>query len=124
MGRILKHNTIVRRVPYFGEIVRLRAGEEAPDWALDQLGEHLFEEPTANKPVAVDKRDRSLPKSEPKPEPVPERIEVPNRGAHVSQWRKFLEAHNFDVPKGTSRDEMIEMAEEKIEGIEIPEDEE
>lgn len=124
MARILKHSTYVRKSPLVGELVFLEAGQEAPDWSEGLLGDHLFENGAKGKPAGKPKVKTSIPDVEPAKEPEPEPVEVPHRGAHHTQWRKFLEEGGVNVPNGTSREQMVEMAIERYPDIEIPDDEE
>lgn len=124
MGRVLKHSVLVRKNPPVGELVLLEAGQELPDWAEGRVGEHVFEDGKAEEAKTTSAPKPSLPKRQPEVEPEPEKLEVPHRGAHHTKWRKFLESVGVDVPTGTSREEMIEIAEEKHPDIEIPDDEE
>lgn len=104
-------------------LVYLDAGTELPEWAEGRVGDHLFEgEKTQEKVQGA--HAKPIPDVE-RPEPAaPEEIEIPHREAHHTKWRSYLEGHGLNVPKGTTREEMIDTALERFPDLEIPDDEE
>lgn len=111
MGRIVKYNVFVRKDPPSGPVTALRKGDEAPEWAEALLGEHVFQEETeVEKPTRA---SRPLPTLTAKEDEKPEPTVAPELGAHVSKWRSFATKIGIDVPKGTARDEIIEMVRDK-----------
>lgn len=122
MGRVLKHNTMLRRNPPNGEITVLKAGDELPDWAEGRVGEHLFEDARGSRiePKEVERKLPSHPVVEPEEEPE---LKVPTRKAGAPTWRKFAkEAGIIDLPAKATRDEIIEKVLEHNPDLEIPED--
>ena len=111
MGRIVKYNVFVRKDPPSGPVTALRKGDEAPEWAESILGEHIFQE--AEEAESLKRSSRPLPTLPKKEEKKPEPTVAPEPGAHVSKWRSFAAKIGIDVPKGTARDEIIEMVRDK-----------
>lgn len=104
MARVLKHNVTLRKNPPTGEIVTLLSGQNLPDWAEGMVGDHLFtDEPT---PVKAKPADKPLPREPEKELEEVEKVEMPDKGAHISKWRKFAESLGMKVAKGTTRDEI------------------
>ena len=110
MGRIVKCNVLVRKDPPSGPVTALRKGDEAPEWAESLLGEHIFQD--AEEAETPKRAARPLPTLPKKEEKKPEPTVAPEPGAHVSKWRSFATKIGIDVPKGTARDEIIEMVRE------------
>lgn len=123
MAKILKHSVNLRQDPPIGALVYLEAGTELPDWAEGRVGDHVFEDRPSEKKTES-KPAKKLPSAPKKEKSEPDTIEVPHREAHHTKWRAFLEADGTEVPTGTTRDEMVEMALEKFPDLEILEDEE
>lgn len=111
MGRIVKYNVFVRKDPPSGPVTALRKGDEAPEWAEALLGDHVFQE--AGEGETPKRAARPLPTLPKKEEKKPEPTVAPELGAHVSKWRSFAAKIGIDVPKGTARDEIIEMVRDK-----------
>lgn len=120
MGRVLKHNTVVRRNPPIGELTVLKAGETVPDWAENLVGDHLFEDDRGGvaAPKEVDRSLVQLPEEPPQPE---EELKVPKRNAAAATWRKFAKEASVTLPAKATRDEIIEKVLESYPDLEIPE---
>lgn len=120
MGKVLKHNVMLRRNPPAGEVSSFKAGDTLPDWAEDRVGEHLFED--ARGEVEPKEVERKLPEPPAvKPEAEKE-LEVPSRKKSVATWRKFAKEAGVELPAKANREEIIEKVVEKHPDLEIPED--
>lgn len=116
MGRVLKQNVVLRQ-SLTSPVYSFRKGEELPDWAADLVGDHVFEEKQAE-PAFSRVKKTGLPSAPPVKEEKKE-IEVPGRSSAKAKWAAFLDESGIEYPEDASRDDMIEIAEAKIEGIEI-----
>ena len=104
MSRTVKVHTIIRKDPPVGEVICLAPGDSVPDWALDQVGDHLFNPTTGATPPATPRT--GIPDVPKAPDPEAEPLTVPAIGAHVSTWRKYGEALGLEFAKGTTRVEI------------------
>lgn len=82
----LNDNTLVLRA---GSPVSLLKGSEVPDWAKDQVGDHLLEggaEETAD------------------PDALPP---TSGKGSGVQAWQEYADHKGIAYPEGATRDEII-----------------
>jgi hypothetical protein len=82
--------------------------ENIPDWALEQMGDHCFEEvPTPTDPEAqLAEQSQAAAANEDGPGGEPPRA---GRGSGVEAWTEYAVGLGIDVPEGASRDEVIEL---------------
>lgn len=94
----LNANTLVRR-PETGEVVLLAAGGQVPDWATDQVGEHLLT-PSATTP------EPQTPAASTKPAgdgPPPKG----GAGSGAPEWRAYAARKGVEVPADANRDQVV-----------------
>lgn len=117
MSRILRRHVFLED-PTSHEIVSLVAGQEVPDWADELLSnsEHLFTD-DVTAPAAHNKK-RTVAHQETK-KPEPEEVETPSRGASAATWRKFARQAGVTIPKGASRDDIVQRILEAIPDLDI-----
>lgn len=106
MARILRRNVYVENPSHRGFPVALVAGQEIPDWAEELLrySDHLFDEEAKERPK---ESLRKVQHTEEKKE-APKELKTPARSASAATWRKFAAAAGVNVPKGSSRDDIVE----------------
>lgn len=103
-GRKLIGTTVVRN-PETQGVVTLRPGMKVPDWAEDQVGDHLFKS-KAQSDAAVEPQ-QSTP---PAPAPAQQQDGQPpraGRGSSLEAWAEYAAKVPIAVPEGATRDEII-----------------
>jgi hypothetical protein len=117
MARILRRSTFLED-PVSHEIVSIVAGQELPDWAEKALSgaEHLFVDDVPSPAAAKAKRSvehREVPQEE------PGELETPARTASAAAWRKFAKHAGVTIPKGASRDDIVQRVLDAIPDLDI-----
>ena len=88
----LNGNTVVRR-GY--EVVPLAAGDEIPEWAVDQVGDHLIAEDESQEP------------SDTGQEAVDPSGATPDGSWKVDDLRSYAKANGIDLHGATSKAEIL-----------------
>lgn len=117
MARILRRNVFVENPSRRGFPESFVAGQELPDWAEKLLkdSDHLFTEEKEERPKET---PRKAEHTEEKKE-APKELKTPARSASAATWRKFAAAAGVNVPKGASRDDIVERVLESVPDLDI-----
>ena len=99
MAKILKASTVVRRG---FKAVALVAGEEVPEWAADQVGDHLVAEIEA--PVVTTSVVESAPVNAAE-------VAVPDASWTAAAIRKYAVDHSVDLGEASTKADMLAVIE-------------
>lgn len=102
----LSANTIVRN-PDDQSLHVLKAGQDVPEWAVEQVGDHLLDGATAA-PAKDEKPNGSNAGA------GGEITEPPRagRGSGLDAWTAYAEHLGIAVPDGAQRDDVIELVDQ------------
>lgn len=92
-GRKLIGTTVVRN-PETQGVVTLRPGMKVPDWAADQVGDHLFADQDGAAAEPQQKQQDSQPPRA-------------GRGSSIEAWAAYAEGKQIEVPEDATRDDII-----------------
>lgn len=96
MGRKVTGNVLVRH-PDSGVLEVISAGSEVPEWASDQVGDHVLEG-ESHKDSHKDEGDKSA--GSPPP--------LQGAGSSKAKWAEYAEAHGVHVADDMSRDDIAD----------------
>lgn len=98
-GRKLTDTTVVRN-PNDQSVVTLLKGQTVPDWAEDQVGDHLLEAKASSGGKSGSSGSGQGGGGEPP---------RAGRGSGLEAWTAYAETLEIEVPDGASRDDVIEL---------------
>lgn len=99
----LTGNTIVRN-PDDQQLVVLRAGQEVPDWAVEQVGDHLLGGPAAAPAEPAGGESGNEAPTEPP---------RAGRGSGLEAWKAYAESLGIEVPDDAQRDDVIDLVDQQ-----------